>query len=454
MQRVVDSLKLKDDPEFVPPPSALDWFRSLFSRSGASGTSADDIARARAMDTLQKRLKIVRQRSTFLVDINASSRDRGRAAAIANAVAQAYFMEQVRSKFDATKIAAGWLNQQLDELKSRVAASDKAVQDFRAENNLSVAQGVTINDQQMGDLNSKLVEARTEAAEARAKFEQVDRLAKAGRRLRARSPKRWARRRSRGCGRNMPISPKRTPTFPPSSALVIRSLRPFGPSCVKPESSSVEEIQRILQSRRHIYEVASAREASLQKSLGDLTNISNDSGPAQVRLRELQRQADANRTLYESFLARYKEASAQESLELPDLRVVTPADAPIRPSFPKVPLTLGLALLIGFVLGSLLALVVDYLDRRIKTLRADQGVRPAEYCGPSQRERARAREPGKAGPDRSQPLRSRVRQGFFRPDCSRRCFGMRSRSRCRILRRRSARSGLRSTTSRERGPLR
>lgn len=366
MQRVVDNLKLKDDPEFVPPPGALDWVRSLFSRSGASGTSAADIARARAVDTLQKRVKIVRQRSTFLVDITASSRDRDRAAAIANAVAQAYFMEQVRSKFDATKIAAGWLNQQLEELKSRVAVSEKAVQDFRAENNLVVAQGVTINDQQMGDLNGKLVEARTEAAEARAKYEQVDRLAKAGgdsgSLAEALGSETIGRLRSQYADlakTDADLSTKFGARHPQLET-VRAQLR-------ETRKLISEEIQRILQSRRHTYEVAAAREASLQKSLGDLTNISNDSGPAQVRLRELQRQADANRTLYESFLARYKEASAQESLELPDSRVVTPADAPIRPSFPKVPLTLGLALLIGLVLGSLLALVVDYLDRRIKT---------------------------------------------------------------------------------------
>jgi capsular exopolysaccharide synthesis family protein len=84
-------------------------------------------------------------------------------------------------------------------------------------------------------------------------------------------------------------------------------------------------------------------------------------------LRELQRQAEANRTLYESFLARYKETAAQESLEMPDSRVVTKAIAPVSPSFPKVPLTLGLALILGLGFGCLSALAVDYLDRRVKT---------------------------------------------------------------------------------------
>jgi capsular exopolysaccharide synthesis family protein len=84
-------------------------------------------------------------------------------------------------------------------------------------------------------------------------------------------------------------------------------------------------------------------------------------------LRELQREAEANRTIYESFLSRYKEASAQESLEMPDSRIVSRADVPVVPSFPKVPLTLGLAFVVGLALGCAIALIADYLDRRIKT---------------------------------------------------------------------------------------
>ena len=60
------------------------------------------MAKAKAVERLQKRLKVARQRTTFLIDINANSREPTKAAAIANAVAEAYFVDQVRSKYDAT----------------------------------------------------------------------------------------------------------------------------------------------------------------------------------------------------------------------------------------------------------------------------------------------------------------------------------------------------------------
>lgn len=366
MQRVVDSLKLAQDPEFAPPPNIVDRIKSIFSTASKSGASAEDVAKSKAIDNLQRRLKIVRQRSTFLVDINASSIDRNKAAAIANAVAQAYFYEQVRSKYDSANRAAGWLNKQIEDLKSRVLASDKAVQDFRAANNLFVAQGVTINDQQIGDLNGKLIEARAEAAEAKAKYDQVQRFSSnggdTGSVSEALGSDTIARLRTQyaDLAKNEADLATRFGAHHPQLETVRAQLR-------ETKRLIGEEVKRILEGRRHTYEVAAARETSLQKSLDGLQNISSDSNQAQVRLRELQREAEANRTIYESFLARYKEASAQESLDMPDSRVVTEADPPINPSFPKVSLTLGLAALIGLLLGCALSLVADYLDRRIKS---------------------------------------------------------------------------------------
>jgi capsular exopolysaccharide synthesis family protein len=146
--------------------------------------------------------------------------------------------------------------------------------------------------------------------------------------------------------------------------------------------------------------------------------MSTDAGQAQVRLRELQREAEANRTLYESFLARYKEASAQESLEMPDSRVVTQADPPISPSFPKVPLTLGLALLIGLALGSLFALMADYLDRRIKTHeQAKASGLPSIAALPdiSARELATLAKQGRADLDRYDPRTTRLLPAGLQP---------------------------------------
>ncbi|KAA0075155.1 polysaccharide biosynthesis tyrosine autokinase [Tardiphaga sp. P9-11] len=368
LQRVVDKLKLTQDLEFMPKPGLLDPIRNLFRSSGpVDGVSPEDAARAYSIYLLQRRMKVTRQGTTFLVDIAVSSESPQKAATIANAVADAYFEEQVRAKYDATRIAAKWLGGQIDALKNRVVTSEQAVADYRSANNLAVSQGVTVNDQQITDLNSKLIAARVQTAEARAKFDQVQQLAKTG---------------GDAGGLNAAVSSEMVTKLRAQYADIAKNeadlTSKYGPR--HPQVANVraqlkdtqrlinEEIGRIVQGTAHDYDVAKSREASLQDSFDKLQGVSSTSGQAVVRLHELQREAEANRTLYESYLARSKETTAQESLEMPDSRIVSFASIPLKPSAPKTALILGFAILLGLGGGTVLAFLTDYLDGRIKTL--------------------------------------------------------------------------------------
>lgn len=366
LQRVVDKLKLAQDPEFTPKPGLLDPLRNLIHDPKPLDGSAD-AARARSIDILARRMKVTRQGTTFLVDIAVSSEVPEKAALIANAIADAYFEEQVRTKYDATRIAAKWLGSQIDGLKNRVVASEQAVADYRAANNLAVAQGVTVNDQQITDLNNKLIAARVQTAEARAKFDQVQQLAKSG---------------GDAGGLNAAVSSEMVTKLRAQYADIAKNdadlTSKYGPR--HPQVANVraqlkdtqklinEEIQRIVQSTRHDYDVAKSREASLQDSFTKLQSASSSTGPAVVRLHELQREAEANRTLYEAYLARSKETTAQESLEMPDSRIVSTAGVPLKPSAPKTALILGFAVLLGLGAGMVMAFLIDYLDAKVKTL--------------------------------------------------------------------------------------
>jgi succinoglycan biosynthesis transport protein ExoP len=419
LQRVVEKLKLTEDPEFTPKPGLLDPIKRLFSSGGPdAGASPEDAAKARSVDILQKRMKVTRQGTTFLVDINVSSESPRKAAVIANAVAESYFEEQVRAKNDSTRIASTWLNGQIDALKSRVVAAERAVEDYRSANNLTVSQGVTVNDQQITDLNNQLISARVQTAEARAKFDQAQQLGKSG--------------GDQG-GFNAAISSDIISKLRAQYAEIAKSeadlSSKYGPR--HPQVANIhaqlrdtqrlinEELQRILQSTRHDYEVARSREASLQQSFDQLQGVSSSSGQAQVRLRELQREAEANRTLYESYLARYKESTAQESLEMPDSHVVTKASVPIAPSWPKTWFVLGLALTLGLGVGSVSAFLADYLDQRVKTLeQAEQitGV-PSLAAVPliDARELARLAKRGRSELGRYNPTTTRLLPAALQP---------------------------------------
>jgi exopolysaccharide transport family protein len=380
LRRVVDDLKLGEDPEFSGHSSILGSILGpiirLFTpkREATPGQSPEDIAKAKALDYLgTKRLKVARDGTTFVVDVSATSESPEKAAKISNTVVDSYFAEQVQGKFDTRKIAASWFDQQLEALKSKVQQSDRAVEEYRAAHNLTITQGVTVNDQQLTDLNNKLIDAHVQTAEARAKFEQVENIVKThadpGTLEQALQSEVIARLRTQyaDVAKNVAdVSSKYGPQHP----LVVNARAQLRAT----KKLIDEEVHRILENTREAYKVAQSREDALTKSQSKLKQVTNETCIEQVRLRELQREADANRTLYESFLARYKETSAQESLELPDARLVSKADVPLNPSFPKTTLILAFSGLLGVGFGGLLAFVLDSFDHRVKSLRQAEEV--------------------------------------------------------------------------------
>ncbi len=381
LQPVVSNLNLAHDPEFGPHSSFIDLvlypIKLLLGpkRPPVPGQTAEDIAKAQTLGFLQKhRLKVKRELTTFLIDISAASNDPTKAAKIANAIVNSYFEELVHGKYDTNKIASSWFNEQIEQLKSKVLESDRAVEEFRAANDLTLAQGTavvpgaTVSDQQLVDLNNKLIDTHAQTAEARAKFDQVQDIAKG-----KVDPGALSDALSSGV-----ITQLRTQYGQVARDLAEASSKygPQHPQVLKARAQLREtqklinqEIQRILESVRQTYQIAKSREDALKQSLDNLKHVTDETGKARVRLRELQREADASRALYESFLARYKETNARETANLPDSRIVSKADIPVTPSFPKIFLILAGALVAGIGLGCVLAIAVDYFDRRVKTPR-------------------------------------------------------------------------------------
>src|SRR5690606_41680996 len=87
-----------------------------------------------------------------------------------------YLVEQLEAKFEATHLATEWLSGRVEELRERVQASERAVEEFRQSAGLVEGKGVTVAAQQMSELNTQLILARTQRAEAEARLRQVQAL--------------------------------------------------------------------------------------------------------------------------------------------------------------------------------------------------------------------------------------------------------------------------------------
>ncbi len=381
-ERVVDRLNLMQDPEFngaLREPSFLRWvdprflLRELLALISADPAPVSEEMRARAerdavVDSLLGSLSVTRQRLTYVINLSVTSEQPAKAARIANAYADTYILDQLEAKFDATRQANEWLSRRLGELRQQVQDSERAVEIFRSEQGLESSAGVTVSEQQLSELNAQLILARTALAEARAKYDRARQIRSSGGSIESMAD----------VVQSGTISQLRQKQAELARELANLSSRygPRHPEVVNAEAQRRDiesqigsEITRIIGSLQNNVSVSETRVASLEQSLREIRGETGESGQAMIQLRELEREAEANRSVYESFLNRFKETSQQQDLQVPDSRIISPATAPLSPSHPRKALSLALALVLSGMLGVGLAFLLEHLDNGMTTAR-------------------------------------------------------------------------------------
>ena len=382
LRRVAEHLRLDKDKEFTSTPSGLvGWLKWLLIsplKSVLGGfepaTQADPLDRV--VEALQRRVQAKRRNLTYVIDLSVWSPSGPKAAELANKIAEFYLEDQVGGKNDATLKATRWLNEELEQLRTRLKTSENAYEEYKAEAGLFNTNGQSLADRNISQLNEQLVMARAQAA---AKYEQLKQVNADKLRSAAASPDVLqsavlANLRNQ----HADVSRKRaelTTRYGPRHPQVIS---------VQAELSNLtkqiqEELDRIVSSARTELQMAKSRQASLSASLDELKVSATEYNQKAVKLRELEREAQANRALFEAFLARAKETSAQVNIQMPDSRILAAAVAPNAPGFPRKGLMIGLGLFGSLGLGIFVALVRGVMSegfRNASELQTAFGLKP------------------------------------------------------------------------------
>ncbi|MCX8998428.1 polysaccharide biosynthesis tyrosine autokinase [Rhizobiaceae bacterium BDR2-2] len=391
---VVDKLNLLENPVFNANDSSLvstviGTVRSLVN-VGAWFSSGDDAEDSLAVDDrrqqaaaqLLKNLSVSRVGRTYVLAVSYESTSPQFSADVANAIASEYLVDKLNSKYEATRRASDWLVDRIAELRQRALETDFAVQKFRADNGLiqTGTSGNLISDQQLSELNSALIVAQSDTARARARLVRIEQILQSD----------DSEAIVTDILDNTVANELRKKFLEASKSEAEISAR-FGSDhaqAVKLRGEMqeyrrlmFEEVSRIAQSYKSDLEVAEARERSLRESVGQASNVSTTAGATQVQLRELQREADTYRNLYQTFLQRYQEAVQQQSFPVTDARILSNATPPERPSKPKKPLILAIFAVLGAAAGGGLGAFREFRDRFFRTGDQVRGVLGLEFLG-------------------------------------------------------------------------
>ena len=368
--RVVDKLNLTENPMFNPdlvPESdasgpvawigagvqlVKDLIRGAVTDAEPPGRELIEdeyFVRETAIDRLLGMQSVASVDSTYVYRITVETVDPVLSARIANAFAEAYITDQLEKKFEATQAATVWLSERVAELRTELEESEAAVESYNSGTTLISEEALAAMSRQLKELRERREETLTlrETAEARAGALRAA--------LAADAPDPAGDYGAPGVG---------------ALAEDLAALRRGG--------ADEAEIAAVVARFRTAAERALARAEvdaaraedqarALAGSIAELETRLSDQTADLVQLGQLQREAEANRRIYEQFLRRLNETSVQEGVQQPDARLLSPAVIDFRPSYPRKTLTVLAAGLLGGVLGLIYVIVMEQLNRSFRS---------------------------------------------------------------------------------------
>lgn len=377
---VINQLKLADDPDFDGSGLSLQSLWQRIRPWGSAGSKKAGPSDAQSepseelADAFLSRLSAGRVGFSNVIEISFSSSNAARAAEIANAVANAYVADQLNAKFEANRRATSWLQERLRDLGDQAIAAQRAVDVYKAQNNIVSLDGKPIDEQQITEINNRLAAARAQTSEATAKLARYETLLASD----PKTPSSIANLDAIGADA--------------LNSQIITGLRQQYLELTRREAelgakvgrdhlavvnirnrvrefrvSIFDEVRRLAEVSRSEFELAKQRQQEIEKQLSKAVSQARSVSSAELTIKDLESRAKGLRALYESFQQRYMGSTQQESFPISETRVLFPASPPPSKSKPKTRLVLTLGILGGLALGVGLALLRDLMDRVFRT---------------------------------------------------------------------------------------
>ena len=366
--KVVDALGLMERPEFnasLRAPSLLSRVNPLSWGSPEQALSAED-TRTQVVRAFRSHIEVEMRPRSRVLTVTATSQDRQLAAAMANTLADEYLKDQLDAKFKATRQAADWLHDRVADMRQQVEASERAVETYRREHGLVESKDTTIAEQQITEVNTQLILAATQSAAAAAELRQAEALANSAQGVESAS--------------NVLTSPliqalrQREADVASRIAEMATELGPLHPKMINAHAEVQDtrekieaEVDRIVQGMQNDLEVARTREQTLRASLNRLETERAEVNTAQGTLEVLEREAVANKALFDTLLARWNEIGQNDGLQHADARIISRAHVPASPASPNTPLAIGGSFFVGLLLAVLLAVTIESVRRGMQS---------------------------------------------------------------------------------------
>ena len=351
----------------LPEKSEAGAFKSLsVMNSEMDNSSVLDQDAARIVSSFLSRVHVKPVPGSYVIQVGYTAEDPNKAALVANTIVDVYIEERLNSKFRATQKVTTWLDGRLDELREQVRVSEAAVEQYRSENGLISGSRYEVTGQQLSEMNSQLVSAKSERANAEAKLNEIKKYAN--------NPSAFAQDSAVANDKNIQELKKLETALLQRKADLSSRYGKRHPSIINVNAELADlrakirtEIANVAITIENELSLAEQKVELLEENLSEVTGLKKGENQSMIRLRELEREAESNRMIFDTFLETYKRSDQQEELEEADARILSYAAPPEAPSYPNKPLILSLTTAIALFIGITLVLILEKLDNAFRS---------------------------------------------------------------------------------------
>ncbi|MFZ4125673.1 MAG: GumC family protein [Rickettsiales bacterium] len=337
----------------APVKSPFDSLKeAMFGVEDASKAKAQGERTKQAMlDGFMSGLDVSRVRNTYVIAISYTAPNPQVASDIANLIAETYLDSEMEAQYESSDRANKWLKMRLGVLQNELTTTESEVEDYKAENNIvQTGEKTLLSDQQLSELNSNLIIARAESAQAKARYDNIQNIIKVGNPETATSD--VLNNKVIGDLRSKYIDLSRlAKEILRRESSDHQAYRNLLQQMQDIQSLIWSEYRRIAESYKNEYEIARSKELTLQQELDAVKGTSAISGRSQIALRAMQRRADSTRNLYTKMLDKSNEEIEKQTLPSIHARVISYATPPLSSSWPNKQMVLAIALLLGSLVG-------------------------------------------------------------------------------------------------------
>lgn len=342
--KVVDELDLVSDPEFngaLRAPGQIDLVKRQVKEWVTGSVAAPPVPPAHSVqrditiDALLRSLTVTNLPDSLVFNVTIETMSATKSAEIVDALVELYILNQLEVKFEATEQATTWLTERVTGLQIALEEAEQEVNDFRAGSSLISPEALRSLEVQLNDLRERITNTQATLNETEAQLEQM---------RQAQPPAEKA-----AISNDVQLLSLLPQIDTPGMA------EAFDRRFEQVLARSTTEVTRLRGQLETLRNSRSSLETQIEQQSQDL-----------ITLQQLTREAEASRLLYEYFLARLKETSAQRGVQQADSRVISNAVVPRAASAPRKSLILGLTGIIGVALGIAIVLIREMNSRTFR----------------------------------------------------------------------------------------